>query len=382
MRLMVAGLNDHDGRLIFKALGSSVEHGGTLQDFRQLESAVTQARPDAVLLFLGARPGQALTMARRVITVFPNVLIAGMAEKDTPGLVAMATEAGLVDLIFLENGTDELVAAVRRMRTQRKTHRKADGHAVALLGSKGGVGTTTMAVNLAAELAVDRRKKVVVVDLHLFLGDVAAALDMSPDPSCLWFLTRASQADSKMWSEGPPRHRTGFQMLGLDGDLRNAEQINAEQVVFLLDCLRAHYDHVVVDCGSNLSEVSLAACSAADERLIVLTDELSSLLGARRRVLALQALELPPPVAIGVLNRSTQNSDLPAIEDASGLHLVAQVNNAWKDVHGAMERAQVLREAAPDSQVRADLAQLAKAVSGEEIPVEQRKKKAFLSFFR
>ena len=113
----------------------------------------------------------------------------------------------------------------------------------------------------------------------------------------------------------------------------------------------------------------------------MLTDELSSLLGGRRRVIALQALELPPPVAAGLLNRATSSVDLPAIEDASGLKIVATVSNAWKEVHGAMERAQVLREAAPNSQVRSDIARLAQDIGGLEVS-DVRKKKAFFSFFR
>lgn len=382
MRLMIAGLSNNDGRLIFRTLGSIVEQGGILQDWRQLEKAVEQAQPDAVLLYLGQRPGQTCTLARRVMTLFPRVKIVGLAEKETPGLVATATDSGLADLVILEHGTQELIGAIKRLAAKRQESARVDGEVYAVLGAKGGVGTTTMAINLASELAVDRRRRVIVVDLHLYLGDVAATLDLAPDPSVLWFLSRGSQADARMWTNGPPRHRAGFQLLGVEGDLRNAEPVTAEQVVFLIDCLREHYDYVVLDCGSNLTEVSLAACSAADQRVIVLTDELAALLGARRRVLALQALEIQPPVAHGLLNRATDGLDMPAIEDASGLRVVATISNAWRDVHGAMERAQVLREAAPQSSARADLAALANSIAGSEATSETRKKRAFFSFFR
>ena len=382
MRLMVAGLSNNDGGLIFKTLGNLVEPGGVLSDWRQLEKAVEQARPDVVLLYLGQRPGQTCTLAHRVMALFPAVRIIGLAEKESPELVSMAKEAGLADLVLLSLGTGELIRAIKGVAEKRVEAPVTEGEVLALLGAKGGVGTTTVAINLAAELAADRKKRVVIVDLHLFLGDVAATLDLTPDPSVLWFIGRGGQVDSRMWANGPPRHRTGFQILGVDGDLRNAEQVNAEQVVFLLDVLRTHYDHVIIDCGSNLTEVSLAACSAADNRLIVLTDELASLLGARRRVLALQALELKAPVAHGLVNRATEGLDMPAIEEASGLKVVGTVSNAWRDVHGAMERAQVLLEAAPQSPARLDLARLAQEMGGVEVTAETRKKRAFLSFFR
>ncbi len=382
MRLMVAGLSNRDGRLIFKTLGKLVEPGGTLQDWRQLERAVEQAHPDVVLLYLGQRPGQTCTLARKVLNHYPALQIVGLVEKETPGLVELGTEAGLADLVILEQGQGELNAAFQRLHEARQQQHQADGDVLAVLGAKGGVGTTTVAINLAAELAADRNKRVVVVDLHLFLGDVAASLDLAPDPSVLWFMARGATINGRMWTNGPPMHRTGFQVLGVEGDLSAAEPVTAEQVVFLVDSLRQHFDYVVIDCGSNLTEVSLAACSAADQRLIVVTDELASLLGARRRVLALHHLDLNPPVAYGLLNRATEGFDMPAIEEASGLTMVATITNAWRDVHGAMERAQVLREAAPNSPARVDIAALAQLIGGTDANAEARRKRAFFSFFR
>lgn len=381
MRMMIAGLSEADSKLVFDTVGPMVEHGGVLPDWRHLQKAVEQARPDIVMLYLGARPGQALTMARHIMALYPSVAIIGLADSESPELVSLATDAGLADLALLDHGTAELVAAVRRMADREVQAPTAEGHVVALIGAKGGVGTTTVAINLAAELASSPSLSVVLVDLHLYLGDIAANLDLVPDPSALWFLTRGGQADAAMWSRGPPRHRAGFQVLGLDGDLRTAEQVNAEQIVFTIDALRTHFDYVVLDCGSNLGEISLAACSAADDRFIVVTDELSALLGARRRVIALTALDLPAPVSHGLLNRATGDPDIKAIQDASKLQIVAQVSNAWRQVHDAMERAQVLCESAPGSQVRADIARLAEQITGLHVG-EDRKKKAFFSFFR
>ena len=267
MRLLVAGLSESDSQLVFAALGTMVDHGGVLPDWRRLEAAVEQARPEAVMLYLGSRPGQALTMARRIMTLYPHVQFIGLADAESPELVSLASEAGLADLALLEHGTKEIVATVSRLAARRTETRSTEGQVLALIGAKGGVGTTTVALNLAAELAANKQSHVILVDLHLYMGDVAASLDMVPDPSALWFLTRGSQADGKMWSSGPPRHRTGFHVLGLDGDLRNAEQVTAEQVVFMLDALRKHFDYVVLDCGSNLGEISLAACSASDQAL-------------------------------------------------------------------------------------------------------------------
>ena len=139
----------------------------------------------------------------------------------------------------------------------------------------------------------------------------------------------------------------------------------------------------MVDCGAEISEVSLTAASSADHRLVVMTDDHVGRSGARRRRDALHALELDPPVARAIVNRSVDGTaeKKGEIEAFIKMPVLGFISNAWQDTHRAIEQGQVLRQAAPRSQVTLDFRTLVDAIAGAHQDAERRKR-TFFNFFR
>jgi pilus assembly protein CpaE len=382
MRLMLGGMPERTARELFRAVKDLAEDAGYLQDWTLLEEACDRAQPNVVALHLGSRPAQVLGMMTRVRAMWPGMHFIAIADYPSATLVQKVTQAGCSDLVVLRECPDDLRRALSQL-VQRDATPNADGMAIAVVGAKGGVGTTTVAANLADQLAQRKNARVMLVDLHLYLGDMSVMLDVKPRPSALWFLLRGSVADQRTWAEAPPTHSAGFRVLGLDGDMKTADPVSAEQVVYLVERLKERYDFVVVDCGAEINEVSLAAASAADQRLVVLTDELASRSGAKRRRDALAELELGPTPARAVLNRAHDSSDAArkALEAVIDMPVVGTIANSWQDAQGAMERGKTLRQHAPRSAATADFAALLPALAGEDQDAERRKR-AFFNFFR
>ncbi len=383
MRMMLAGMSESQARLLRSAAADLTVDAGFLQDWTYLEQACEQARPDVVTIYLGTRPGQILSLVKRVRAMFPSTAFVAVAESSPPALVEQLGEAGIVDLVLMPECPRDLRRAIKSLATRDRST-SVEGTIITLLGAKGGMGTTVAAVNVAAELAARfKDRKVILVDLHVYLGDISVALDINPKPSVLWFLHRGTVADARTWTEAPPPHRGGFQVLGLDGDLSKADPVTAEQVVFLLARLQERYHYVVVDCGAEISEVSLTAASSADHRLVVMTDDHVGRSGARRRRDALNALELDPPVARAIVNRSVDGTaeKKGEIESFIKMPVLGFISNAWQDTHRAIEQGQVLRQAAPRSQVTLDFRTLVDAIAGAHQDAERRKR-TFFNFFR
>lgn len=230
------------------------------------------------------------------------------------------------------------------------------GTAISILGAKGGVGTTTVACNLAAQLHQTGAGRVLLVDLHLFLGDVGYRLGLEQGPTVGELLA----SDAPDWTSAP-RHRFGFHVLGLDSDLAHADHVSAENVVALLDGCRAGFDVVVLDCGAEVTEASLAACRYADSRLIVTTEQRPALIGAKRRLKVLGALGIPGSVATGIINRAHPDSGVEPteVERAVGLPIGARIRNAWQDNQTALARQQLLLESCPSADIVKDYSTVA-----------------------
>ena len=380
MQLLLVGLSQEAAEDLAASVDSMVDSSAAEPDWQKLEEAVVELRPDAAVIRLSDRPGTVLNHIRTVRARYPATSYIALIDEDTPEMVQAVADAGCTDLVVLTECPKDLRRALRVVKS-REGQGAADGEATFLLGAKGGVGTGLVASNLAAELAQRGRLRVVLVDLHLYMGDLSVSLDVRPNPSVVWFLQQGSMADARTWSEAPPAHRLGFRVLGLTGDLADADPVTAEQVVFLIDRLKSRYDHVIIDAGSEVNEVSLTAATASDRRFIVLTDTLASRAGARRRLVALRSVEATSTL---LLNRADKpgESELKMIEDFVGEKVSYTVSNDFATVQKALERGQVLREVAPRAPITKDLAAIAEALTGEaEVMVEKRKRTLF-SFFR
>jgi len=134
------------------------------------------ARP--VAIEIDERPGQVLALVKRTRAMYPETtFIAVTSQPPAAALVRDATEAGLADLVLLPECPRDMRRALSNIISRERTP-TLEGEIIAVMGAKGGVGTSVIAANLAGELAAQNpQARVIIVDLHVYLGDLARARD-------------------------------------------------------------------------------------------------------------------------------------------------------------------------------------------------------------
>jgi len=149
---------------------------------------------------------------------------------------------------------------------------------VAVFSPKGGVGTTTIAVNVSIASVARRPDKVVLVDLATQFSGVATLLNLDPKQT-LADVVRDEPAlrEPELLRTYAMRHDSGLHVLAAPAGPEAADGLNPANVTQILKTLLDGYDMVVIDAGSNLDERALAIFDAAEAVILPLTPEIAAL---------------------------------------------------------------------------------------------------------
>jgi pilus assembly protein CpaE len=178
------------------------------------------------------------------------------------------------------------------------------GRVLALYGAKGGVGTTTIAINAAIALHRELGRKVCLVDGNLQFGDHRVFLDLGLDKKSIVDIVTAPNIDVDLIRQVMVKHDSGVDLLLAPPSPETAELVTQEHMPIILEGLRGLYDYVVIDIDKRLDDINLGVLEAADTMFVVMTADLSCLKNVRLVLETIGHLGYEAAKVQLVLNRS------------------------------------------------------------------------------
>jgi len=174
---------------------------------------------------------------------------------------------------------------------------------VAVLGPKGGTGKTTIATNLAADLAT-RGRETLLVDLDLQFGDVGVVLGVDPEHTIYDLATAGGTMDAERLRGFTGRSRDGVNVLLAPVRPDQADAVTAEHITAILDLARTTYDVVIVDTPPAFTAGVIAAVDQADLIVMLGSFDLPGLKNMKLGMETLQMMDVPSARILPVLNRA------------------------------------------------------------------------------
>jgi len=201
----------------------------------------------------------------------PGVTVIAIGNRNEIGIYRDLLHAGVSDYI-VKPVTPQLIARALNQRTSpgdaSPIHKKL-GTMTALIGARGGVGTTTLAVNLGWHLANRQSRRVALVDLDLHTGDCALAFNIKPTPGLREALVNPTRIDSTLLERVMTPVGQRLFVLSSEEPLRADLDITADAVDTLIGALREQFHYVIVDVPRVSATPYWRALETADFRIIV-----------------------------------------------------------------------------------------------------------------
>jgi pilus assembly protein CpaE len=303
------------------------------------------------------RPTVSVILIRRRVdtSVLAEALRSGMREvvdeRDLTGLGAAVRRAEQVWLAI--NGAGESSSATTQ------------GQVITVFSPKGGVGKTTLAVNLAMALSRNGARKVCLVDLDLAFGDVAITLQLFPARTLADAVHLQSGLDFAVLEPLLTDYHPGLSALVAPVQPDARDTIPAALVGRVLGLLKSNFDHVVVDTAPAFDEYVLQAFDETDELLLVTTLDVPTLKNVKVAVETLDLLNFPKPKRHLVLNRADDKVGLSPdkVESTLGMKIAAAIPTSSQVAH-ATNAGEPITIASPKHAVSQTLLKFASTLAG------------------
>jgi pilus assembly protein CpaE len=332
---------------------------------------VQQSAPDAVIVALDADQTKALHLITQLKTSHSELPILAVSARGDGQSILQALRSGAREFLTQPVVLEELLTALQRLGqgAHGNGRVRAPSFVIAVLGARGGVGCTSLAVNLGCTLAQGDNHNVALLDLDLALGDADVALDLIPDNTLADVAQNIERLDMQFLRRALCKHATGLALLPHPMRIEELGLVHEDHLQRLIGLLRASYTHLILDLSKSFNGTDLTAMRLADVILLVTQLELSSVRNAVRIIHNMgDNAELIDKVRV-VVNRVGSDFlegdiNLKKAEETIGKPFFWQIPNDAKSMIGSRTAGVPLLQHAPRCKSQQAIVGLAGALTG------------------
>jgi len=334
---------------------ASLEQTGKVKSVRQWSVPVdrlpdaAEGVPDVVFLDLGRNPEPFLEFASQLRRNWPAVRVIACSANvpPNPQLLLDAMRSGVQDFIPKPAEGHTLTELLQRISIDvQGKDVVGNDRLIVFMGAKGGVGTTTVAVNLGVQLASFARKRTALLDFARPLGNAHLLLDLHLRFGLRDTIANLDRLDSHFFAGLLTAHKTKLELLGGVTQPEEWQEIDVTRLDRVVNVAQNSFDLVLMDMGSQFSSEWSAILRMARLILIVAEANVPALWTLERRLLALKGFGIDPSRARVIINRWHKGDDevLKSIEKQISKPVFACFPNDFRKVSQAMNLGTPLQE--------------------------------------
>lgn len=330
---------------------------------------VAQSNPDVGVICLDADSDKAIGLLEKMRVDAPDCALLAVSSSSDGQLILKTMRAGAKEFLTLPVTLEELMGALARISHAKFGGADARNRAsriIAVAGASGGVGCTSVAVNLGCILAANPANTVALVDLDLAVGDADVFLDTIPDYSLIDVTQNVARLDFQLLKRSLTKHSSGLYLLPRPVQLQDVRLINPDSLRRVFGLLKATFSHIVIDLSKGYTETDQSAIEFANDVLLVVQLDLPCLRNLVRLQMSFDEIEgLRDKLKI-VVNRVGLESGqikLKKARETIGRDIFAQIPNDYRTMVEVRNNGVPLLEHAPKAAITLAMQQMAAALT-------------------
>jgi pilus assembly protein CpaE len=323
---------------------------------RAFELLRTKPGPVLAIFDLSRDPEKAFRVAQEIKLKFPTIHLVMTSPENNPQTILRAMRSGAEEFFTQPFNWPEVFNSLTGIREKigvQLATKVGRGRMITVFSNRGGVGSTTVATNLAVNVASQKQRSVCLVDLVLQFGAVTSFLNLEPSYTILDLVKNLKRIDPLLLEGSLVRHASGVTVLAEPFHAEDAGEIKPSDIDQILDTLVKGFNLVIVDNPKGFNDTVFVALEKASLILFVMEMDVPSLKSASR------ALELFDRVGVHqekirlILNRYVRSKliTLESVEKTLGMKVFWSLPNDYPTAIAALNQGLSIQEADPKSAI-------------------------------
>lgn len=363
--------SEETSRELIASYLETVDDINIIQQFKDILSAqdyIIENRPPLVIVDITKKTNISLDIISKLTTLVKNIKIIVLSYDTESDIVIKALRAGAREFLVKPLIEKDFVASVQKMKDLilGNINDTTKCKVITTFSNKGGIGKTSIAVNLAMEIANITKEKVALVDLNMQMGDITTFLNLDPSFDTSYVINNLDRIDETfLLTTLEQYNKTSLYVLADPPDIEQAEIITSEDITTLINILRNVFSYIVIDTTSSFDAKTITALDNSDLILLISIINLPSIRNCQRCFDLFKKLGYSKDKIKLIINRYMDADDIKIedVEEVLDHKVFFKIPNNYYTIINSINKGIPICDAAPNSNICKSFKQLGAMLS-------------------
>jgi pilus assembly protein CpaE len=297
----------------------------------------------------------------------PTCNVLALSDNPSVDLIIQIMRAGAKEFIPIPIIKNEFLSGVNKLLSEENsTQKNSKCKIISIYSNKGGIGKTSLASNLAVELAKITKENVALIDLNFQMGDITTFLDLKPSFNISYMLENLEKINETFLLSTLERYKnTSLYVLADPPFFKQADDIKPKQISKLLTILKETFSYVIIDCETGFDGKNITALDNSDIILLVSVANLPALRNTQRCLELFEKLGYEKEKTQIVINRYMENDEIKEedIEKLLNKSIYWKIPNNYFAIMSAINKGVPVSVSANSTNIAQSYAMLAQDIA-------------------